>query len=127
MNPEDKPEESIAGGTCVIATSDMLALAIEHWRLSSWAFITVGNAGAVRHAARRIGDVLLRWQIEARSLDGLPFDAGMAARVIDVVEDATKPKGFEIVDETLSPLVIFRGTVVKPAEVVVRRGTGPAR
>jgi inactivated superfamily I helicase len=115
-------EKNAADSTVEIPTSDLLMLAVEHWRLATWPQLAAGSSAAVRHATRRIGDVLARWKIEARSLDGVPFDAGLAAKVIDIVEDPTTPAGTETVDETLSPLVIFRGTVIRAAEVVVRRG-----
>ena len=56
-------------------------------------------------------------------MDGLPFDAGMAARVIDTVDDPKLPAGKSFVAETLSPLVLWRGNVVRDADIVTRRGT----
>jgi hypothetical protein len=106
-----------------IPTADLIAVAIEHWRLSTWLATAGGNIGIARHSVRRIGDMLARWQIETQSLDGRPFDAGLAAKVVDTIDDPSAPKGIEVVCETVSPLVIWRGSVVRSAEVVVRRGT----
>jgi hypothetical protein len=61
--------------------------------------------------------------LETVSLDGRPHDAGLAATVIDTVDEPTLPKGQTIVIETLSPMVLWRGQVVKTAEVVTGRGT----
>jgi hypothetical protein len=44
----------------------------------------------------------------------------MAAEVIDRVEDDSLVRGESIVDETISPLVLWRGQVAKPAQVVIR-------
>ena len=109
-----------------VPVSSLADLAVEHWRLSTWLSgvggDTASTAGPARHAVRRIGDLLRRHEVEVRPLDGLPFDAGLAARVVDTVPDATLPPGRAVVAETLSPLVLWRGTVARPADVVVRTG-----
>ena len=53
---------------------------------------------------------------------GRPFDPGLAVRVVDTVEDETFPTGKIIIDETLSPMVLHHGRVVKPADIVTRAG-----
>ena len=109
-----------------VPVSSLADLAIEHWRLSAWLTSVGGDAaptaGPARHALRRIGDLLRKFEVEVRPLDGLPFDPGLAARVVDTVPDATLPPGKAEVAETLSPLVLFRGAVARPADVVVRTG-----
>jgi hypothetical protein len=55
-------------------------------------------------------------------LDGHPFDAGLAARVVDSTDDPSLPPGSAVVAETVSPLVLWRGSVAKPADVVTRVG-----
>src|SRR5690348_5987904 len=107
--------------TLALPLSSIVSLAIEHWRLSGCvADIASDSAGPARHALRRIGDVLAQCQVEAIELDGKPFDAGMAAEVIDRIEDDSLARGESIVDETISPLVLWRGQVVKGAQVVIR-------
>ena len=118
MNPETKSQ------AITIPSEDVIALAVEHWRLSTWLTTAGGNVGIARHAVRRMGDVLARWQVEAQSLDDRQFDAGVAAKVVDTIEDPIAPAGTDTISETVSPLVIWRGKVVRPAEIVVRRGTG---
>ena len=93
------------------------ALAVEYWRLS--AAIPAPSAPA-RHALRKIGDFLAGCDIEIRSLDGLAYDPGLAAKVIDTVHDATLARGSAVIDETVCPLILYRGQVVQPAEIVVR-------
>jgi hypothetical protein len=108
-----------------VELQSLIELAVEHWRLSS---ALGGAAGAqsapARHALRRISDFLKLCELEARSLDGMVSDGGLAARVIDVVEDPALAAGSSIVEETLSPLVLWRGKVIRQAEVVIRRGSG---
>ncbi|HEX4125512.1 MAG TPA: hypothetical protein VHY37_12350 [Tepidisphaeraceae bacterium] len=110
-----------------IGDADIVSLAVEHWRLTTCLDTAAGNLGVARHAARRIGDILTRLQIEARSLDGMPFEAGLAAKVVDTIDDPALPAGTNTVDETIAPLVIRAGQVIRPAEVVVRRGAGASR
>ena len=108
-----------------IELQPLIELAVEHWRLErSLSSASAGDLAPARHATRRIGDFLKRFELEARSLDGMACDAGLAARVVDVVDDPALPAGEAIVDETLSPLVLWRGKVIKQADVATRRGTG---
>lgn len=103
----------------------LVTMAVEHWRLSRWvAAQPQGKAGNARHALRRIDDVLKQFGVEAQDLDGRAFDPGLAVRVVDTVEDPSLPKGTALIAETVSPLVLLKGVVVQPADVVTRRGTG---
>src|SRR5207249_11415611 len=99
-------------------------LAVEYWRLSNWLEQSPcrQNAAPARHALRRIADFLQAQEIEVQALDGRPFDAGLAARVVDTIDDANLSEASSVIDQTLSPLVLWRGQVVKAAEVIVRRG-----
>jgi molecular chaperone GrpE (heat shock protein) len=100
-------------------------LCIEHWRLSRAVAGTPAAAGgAARHALRRIGDILQRFELEAHSLDGQAFDAGLAVRVVHTEDDPKSPHDKVTIGETVSPMVLWRGNVVRPADVVTRRGTG---
>jgi hypothetical protein len=120
QEPTSQPPPSPA--TC---DPQIVSLAVEHWRLSGALESAHGPAiAAARYAARRMADILRGWQIEARSLDGMRFDPGMAAKVVDLVEDPSRPAGEAIIEQTIAPLVIWRGQVVRPAEVVVRQSKG---
>jgi hypothetical protein len=98
----------------------LINLGIEHWRLAE--ALGPSPAAAARHALRRIADFLKLCELDVRTLDGRPFDAGLAARVIDSVEDASLPAGAVVIAQTLSPLVFWRGRVVRSADVVTCRG-----
>ena len=102
-----------------IQTVSLATLAVEWWRLSE----ALPNAsGPVRHALRKIEDFLRQYEIEVNSLNGKPFDVGMAATVVDVVKDASLPRGRAVVEQTVSPMVMWRGKVIRTAEVVIRQG-----
>jgi hypothetical protein len=102
-------------------------LASEHWRLATWlAGIPGASSGSAaapaRHALRRIVDFLTAAQLEVRSMHDRPFDPGLAVRVVDAVDDPSLPAGETVIAETVSPLILWRGNVVRPADVVTRKG-----
>jgi hypothetical protein len=115
-SPPTKPNVSLEA---------LISLGVEHWRLATClTSVDLRSASAqARHALRRMEDVLRDCGLEVRNMDGLPFDAGLAARVIDTVDDPRLAEGSAVISETLSPLVLWRGAVVKAADVVTRRGT----
>jgi hypothetical protein len=103
-----------------IPLNQLVSLAIEHWRLSTALKDSPAqNAASIRHALRKIGDFLGQCHLECRSLDGLPYDAGMNASVIDTIHNPALPQGSPVVAETLSPMVLYQGSLYRPAEVVV--------
>jgi len=109
-----------------VSPADVITLATEHWRLGAWlATVRSGSTTLAQRSLRQIGDVLARIGVEAQSLDGRPFDAGLNAVVVDTVDDPGTPTGQSVVDETVSPLILRNGQVVRAAEIVVRRGTRP--
>src|SRR5258706_9281992 len=100
-----------------VPLQSLIELAVEHWRLArSIEGKSASELAAARHAIRRIGDFLKQCELEVRSLEGMISDGGLAARVIDVADDPTLPDGTAIVDETLSPLILWRGKGSKQAE-----------
>jgi hypothetical protein len=120
--------------TLQISLDKVTALAVEYWRLSAAIGPALGGGGGggggggaampVRHALRKIEDFLKSCDVEVRGLDGQPYDAGLAARVIDTVDDPALAKGTAVVTETLSPMILYRETVVRPADVVIARNPG---
>ena len=105
------------------APLDALAeLAVEWWRLERWANGPEASAAApARHVARRLGKFLEGRGLSVLDLTGRPHEPGLAVEVIDVLTDARLPRGSELVDETVSPVVLFRGRVVRHGQVIVRR------
>jgi hypothetical protein len=102
--------------------SSLVDLAVEHWRLKT--FSTMDSAPA-RHAVRRIGDFLALLEIQTESMDGKPFDPGLPVRVVDTVVDETLSEGKTVIAETVSPAVLFRDSVIRPADVVTHTGRIP--
>ena len=102
-----------------VTQQEMINLAVEHWRLTGE--IKEGASAGARHALRKIGDFLKARGIVAQSLDGLPYDEGMNATVVERIKGHVAGGG-DMVVETVSPLVMREGEVVRTAEVVVAGG-----
>ena len=107
-----------------VPLASLVNLGVEHWRLLTTLgkALEVSGAGPLRHGLRKIDDFLKQCELEVRNMTGQPFDAGLAVRVIDTIDDPDLAEGSLVIDETLSPMVLWRGQVVKPADVVTRQG-----
>lgn len=102
--------------TLEVPLSSLVELAVEWWRLDRWANgpQAEGSAARARHVARRLGKFL--------------DESGLSAvEVVDVVADAALPEGSEVIDETVSPVVLCRGRVVRHGQVVVRKAVDGRR
>jgi hypothetical protein len=99
------------------------ALSLECWRLSQIAeLLKDSNAGAgLRHAVRRITETLQGMGIEVVDFAGRTYDPGMVPEVVEVREDQGLPDGHAVIDETITPTVTWRGQVVKPGQIIVKR------
>ena len=117
MNSKTIPTElpMDADGAC--------ALSLECWRLSLIAeLLKDSNQGAgLRHAVRRITETLKGMGIEVVDFAGRPYDPGMVPEVVEVREDQGLPDGHAIIDETIAPTVTWRGQVIKPGQIIVKR------
>jgi hypothetical protein len=108
--------------TLPVALSSLAELAVEWWRLDRWA-----NGGArdsaphARHVARRLAKFLSDHGLEVIDVTGRAYEPGLAVEVLDAFEDARLPKGSQVVDETVAPVILLRGTVVRHGQVVIRR------
>ncbi len=101
---------------------DALAeLAVEWWRLDRWAGGAESSGAHARHAARRLAKFLSEHGLEVLDVAGRAYEPGLAVEVLDAIRDARLPPGSQVVDETVAPVVLFRGTVVRHGQVVVRK------
>jgi hypothetical protein len=85
--------------------------------------LAASEKGGLRHIVRRLTESLEGIGLRTLDLEGLPYDSGMVVDVIEVREDPTASEGSTIIDETISPTVMWNGQVVRPGQVVVRRST----
>jgi len=106
-----------------IALDDARALSLECWRLRRLGeHLRDSNTGSgLRHAVRLITDTLSKMGIEVLDFAGRTYDPGMTPEVVEVKNDGTLPVGHAIIDETIAPTVIWRGQVISPGQIIVRR------
>jgi hypothetical protein len=107
--------------TLTVSLSSLAELAVEWWRLERWAGAAEESSPQARHAARRLGRFLSEHGLEVLDVTGRPFEPGLAVEVLDAFEDETLPAGSQVVDETVAPVVLYQGAVVRHGQVVVRR------
>jgi hypothetical protein len=107
--------------TLDVALSSLAELAVEWWRLERWAAGSEESSPQARHAARRLGRFLSEHGLEVLDVTGRSYEPGLAVEVLDAFEDAGLPRGSQVVDETVAPVVLYRGAVVRHGRVVIRR------
>jgi len=110
--------------TLNVSLSALAELAVEWWRLERWAGGSDDSSPQARHAARRLGRFLSGHGLEVLDVTGRPYEPGLAVEVLDAFEDAGLPRGTQVVDETVAPVVLYRGAVVRHGQVIVRRNDG---
>lgn len=109
-----------------VALASLVELAIECWRLERWLAAQGQEAATAqaRHVARRLGKFLSERELHVLDLTGQQYAAGLAVEVLDALESPDVPEGLELIDETITPVVMWRGTVVKHGQVVISRHAG---
>ena len=120
MNAKSIPHE------LPMALEEACSLSLECWRLRR----IVAELGpdcvegqALRHASRRITEILGSIDIQTVDFAGRSYDPGMVPEVIEVREDQALPNGHSVIAETVAPTVTWRGQVVKPGQIILRRST----
>ena len=104
-----------------VALSSLAELAVEWWRLERWAAGEAGeSAPQARHVARRMGRFLSAHGLEVLDIKGRAYEPGLAVEVLDAYKDAMLPAGAQVVEETVSPIVLWRGSVIRYGQVVLK-------
>lgn len=106
-----------------VALASLAELAVEWWRLDRWANGAQDAGPHARHVARRMAKFLSDYGLEVLEVTGRAYEPGLAVEVLDAFDDARLPRGAQVVDETVAPVVLFRGAVVRHGQVVVRRNS----
>ena len=101
----------------------LIDLAIESWRLNRWLAASEGDRtkAAPRQAARRLDVFIAEREISMSDITGRDYEAGLPVEIVDTLDDPYLPEGTIIIDEVLSPVILWRNNVVKYAKVVIRR------
>jgi hypothetical protein len=106
----------------LVDIESLCSLSVECWRLrqlSADPSATIDKI-AIRHIGRRIAQTLQTIGFETLDLSGRVYDSGMAPEVVEVI-DAGKIENGAIVDETISPIVTWRGKVLHAGQIIVRK------
>lgn len=100
-------------------------ISLECWRLSHLAELQKdsNNGPTLRYAARRITETLNAMGIEIVDLAGRVYDPGLVPEVVEVRQDESLPAGHAVIEETIAPTVTWRGQVVKPGQIIVKRSS----
>jgi hypothetical protein len=96
-------------------------LSIEAWRLGQWLSKLDSQSSIGRHVLRKYERFFQDLGFEILDMSGKTYDPGMALDIIDSIHDDTLESGIEIIDETISPIVVFHERVVKHGQVVTRK------
>jgi hypothetical protein len=107
------------------AVEEVCKISVECWRLGRIAELWKDSteAAGLRHAARRIAEALSAVGMEILDFSGRPYDPGLVPEVVEVLDDKGLPEGQTIVEETISPTLTWRGQVVKPGQIIVKRSS----
>ena len=107
--------------TLPVTLASLAELAVEWWRLGRRAAGADDSSPQARHVARRLGKFLGDLGLEVLDVTGHAYEPGLAVEVLDAFEDARLPPGSQVIDETIAPVVLFRGAVVRHGQVVVKK------
>ncbi|RPF49463.1 hypothetical protein EDD75_0277 [Thermodesulfitimonas autotrophica] len=106
----------------------MVEMAVEMWRLNRRILKTrspgSGASPALRYSCEKIANALEELGFTFIEFDGQPYDSGMAVEVVDATEDDSLPAGALRVQETVKPVVMWRGELQALGQVVLVKGVG---
>ena len=106
-----------------VSLNDAVALATEVWRLTRGLDATAPSSEntSTRYSIRQISRVLSNLEITILDHTGRPYEAGLIEDVVDIVEDPALPIGQQVIEEVVSPTIAWRGNIVRPGQITVRR------
>ena len=100
----------------------MLDLLVDAWRLERWVAQTDAGAStaAVRFVSRRLSGFFDRFGLQAVDVTGQRYEPGLAVELVGNVIDDTLGRDMVLIGETVAPLCLLRGKVVRLGQVVTR-------
>lgn len=105
-----------------VALSALVELAVDWWRFERWVAADEARELAHgRHLSRRLEKFLRERELSVLDVTGMKYEAGLAVEVVDVLTDENLAEETEVVDETIAPIVMWRGAVVKHGQVIIKR------
>ena len=101
---------------------DLGDVALAFWRLEKWVdSINVARKNAATSSLRLLERFLEENKIEVIDYLGQQYDVGMAIDVIGKDIEANAPEDKLIISETLTPLILTNGEVLKFGQVMLGR------
>lgn len=99
---------------------DIGDLALAYWRLNNWvANVNVERKTAAISSLRQIDRYLKQNKIELLDYCGQKYDSGYAIDVIEKTTERNLPEEELIISETISPLILQNGEVLKYGQVML--------
>jgi hypothetical protein len=103
-----------------VSLASLAELAVEWWRLDRWAGDASESPAQARHVARRMRSFLDAHGLEVLDVTGRAYEPGLAVEVLDAYTDSTLPPRAQLIAETVSPIILWRGSVVRFGQVVIK-------
>ena len=99
---------------------DVGDVALAYWRLNKWVeSINTSRKTAATSSLRLLNNYLQKSNIEIKDFLGQQYDVGMAVDVISKDSAKDRPENDLIISETLSPLILQNGEIVKFGQVTL--------
>ena len=90
--------------------------------MSQWVLANPIHAKApARRGAERLQTFLKQLKLETIDLTGKSYDPGLAVEVLGFCDGSDAKTETSVVDETVSPIVVYDGSVAKYGQVILRR------
>ncbi|HEY0100660.1 MAG TPA: hypothetical protein VGB76_17065 [Pyrinomonadaceae bacterium] len=107
-----------------VPLDSLVELAIESWRLEQWLAGLPPEKGAskLRHIARRLQKFLTERELAALDVTGQKYEPGMAVEVLEVLTGENLRAEEKLIVEMVSPIILWRGRVVRHGQIVVGQG-----
>jgi hypothetical protein len=122
---KDLGQNATSTDSITVTARSLADLAVINWRLHCWAFSSgfESERGIARQASRTFSSFLEKVGVETCDLTGQAFDPGLAIEVIDSEQDPDAGEDTATIGETITPIVFWRGRVIRHGQVVIHRGT----
>ncbi len=120
----DTAEDGAAGGL----RQPLIDIAIESWRFARLFARVIGKleddsggryVGQLRYFMKRVDDSLGAAGLRVVSLEGLPYDPGMAASALNIGDFG--PDDLLVVDQMVEPVLMGTHGVVKSGTLMLKR------
>ena len=107
-----------------LSKQSIVILALETWRLYSALDRARTQSLNLRYPVVKLKECLEKAGCSFLDLSGQTYDSGMAVDVVDTEEDPTLPFNIMSVKEMITPIILWRTTVIHQGQIIVRKGTG---